>query len=169
MDLFELNGGSVVELGAGMGLCGLVVAGATKISQVGTVVITDFNDEVLMHLQASVDINGFTNALVQRFDWNAKPPFVCQDAAMIIAADVLYDKGSDLLIFNTVEKCIGPGGMFLLANEARVVHDASLLKKLVIRFKCARYEVLREEQIERKRHILLVRKPSIVKTVDSVS
>ena len=60
-----LQNRSVLELGSGLGLCGLV---ATKLSPI-SVYLTDFNDKVLENLQYNASLNladGDTVAQVRR-------------------------------------------------------------------------------------------------------
>lgn len=106
----------VVELGAGLGLCGLVAAalGAKRVT------LTDREPYALHCAMATAACNGLSNSLVQSaiLDWSDPVLPSSSFCDVIVASDVLYDGETIQAFANACEKLIDPkkGGLLLLAD-----------------------------------------------------
>ncbi|PSS07441.1 Methyltransferase-like protein [Actinidia chinensis var. chinensis] len=137
----ELNGIVAVELGAGTGLVGMLLAREAK-----TVFLTDHGDEVLencsanvrlnlemFHSQASVHVRDLNwndswptkvvenSASQERYGWTREEVEELQRASLIVAADVIYSDDLTDAFFNTLEKLMmqRPEKVAYLALEKR--------------------------------------------------
>ncbi|KAL6996488.1 hypothetical protein U1Q18_006621 [Sarracenia purpurea var. burkii] len=120
----EFNGIVAVELGAGTGLVGMLLARIAK-----TVFLTDLGDEVLdncannvclnseiFHFQASVHVReldwkdsqptkvGENPSSLKRYAWTSAEVEELQRASLIVAADVIYSDDLTDAFFNTLER-----------------------------------------------------------------
>jgi len=64
-------GQTILEIGAGMGLCSLCLAAPSVLANRGSLIIvqSDFNSMVLENAKFNVDLNGL-QVSVQRMDWD---------------------------------------------------------------------------------------------------
>lgn len=110
----DFQGGAVLELGAGLGLPGLVAA-----SKGGMVTFTDFKPESLEIIARNAARNGIENfsclladwrdfRAEQRFDW-------------IIGSDVLYNPALNPYVTGVLEGSLKPGGQLIFAHPSRPV------------------------------------------------
>jgi len=85
----------VVELGAGLGLCGIL---SSQLNPHGRVVITDGDELAVEKLQANVDLNPPSEGCVvdtRLLLWGQHESFVVENPGgfdVILAADVLYEE-----------------------------------------------------------------------------
>lgn len=78
----------VLEVGCGLGLCGVVAA-----LRGAEVTMTDFNPDAVSAARRNAELNG-VNARCERFDWNDAVPRAWVGAVdLLIASDVLYEDG----------------------------------------------------------------------------
>ncbi|KAJ3601374.1 hypothetical protein NHX12_032343 [Muraenolepis orangiensis] len=108
---------SVLELGSGAGLTGMVVCGACSPS---SYTFTDFHPNVLQRLRANLERNGLGEGgrvvSVEELDWGSVSEERLREitADMVIAADVVYDPTiiSGLVkLFSRILRCGSPGGL----------------------------------------------------------
>ncbi|BBM99218.1 hypothetical protein MPTK1_1g19660 [Marchantia polymorpha subsp. ruderalis] len=125
----QMKGLSVIELGAGLGLTGLLCARLCE-----HVVITDYNDTILKVMQMNVDHQVSTGALpvssaeVQKLDWSVdehldsileKHP---QGFDLVMGADICYQRSYVPLLFRTIRRLLNqqkPGSAALLGYVSR--------------------------------------------------
>jgi len=126
-ELACLAGKTVLELGAGTALPGLVAAfcGAR-------VTLTDLDDAALRAARAGVKLNGLSCACVPLGwgDWAALAALPSAD--LVLGSDVLYDSGHFDLLLATVAELLRrgkPGARFVTAYQHRSLH-ASLPSRL---------------------------------------
>ncbi len=121
----------VVELGAGLGLCGLVAAalGAKHVT------LTDREPYALHCAMATAACNGLSNSIVQSaiLDWSdpcLPSSSVCD---VIVASDVLYDGETIQAFANACETLMDPqkGGLLLLSDprEERFPNAREMLRE----------------------------------------
>ncbi|XP_043700904.1 methyltransferase-like protein 22 isoform X3 [Telopea speciosissima] len=139
----DFDGIVSLELGAGTGLVGILLARVAK-----TVFLTDCGVEILgnctanVHLNSKTYSNNETSVYVRELDWKKSwPPIVgldklssenryvwtpseievAQEASLILAADVVYIDDLTDALFNTVEKLMSQGSekVLYLALEKR--------------------------------------------------
>lgn len=137
----DIRGVIAVELGAGTGLVGMLLAHDAK-----TVFLTDHGDEILdncienVHLnsklwgpQSAVHVRELdwkdpwppkvleNSAFRQRYDWSIAELEELQKATLIVAADVIYSDDLTDAFFNTLERLAmqGPEKVVYLALEKR--------------------------------------------------
>ncbi|EXB74490.1 hypothetical protein L484_026184 [Morus notabilis] len=138
----EFEGIVSLELGAGTGLAGLLLARVAK-----TVFLTDHGDEILDNCAQNVDLNfelfncqatvhvreldwmsswppkifleESTN--FNRYSWTASEVEEAQEASLLVAADVIYSDDLTDAFFSTIESlmCLGSEKVLYLALEKR--------------------------------------------------
>lgn len=161
----------VVELGAGLGLCGLTAAalGATSVT------LTDREPYALHCALATAVCNSFSTEVVKGaiLDWSnpvlpqdSTSPSTSSHCEVILASDVLYDGETIKAFANACEKLIDPttGGILLLSDpkEERFPTAREILKESLL--KCGK-------QHNRTIHFEVLDLPPIISTgdVDSAS
>ncbi|TQD70818.1 hypothetical protein C1H46_043653 [Malus baccata] len=138
----ELNGIVCLELGAGTGLVGVLLARVAK-----TVFITDRGNEVLDNCAKNVDLNSemFSqqasvhvreldwmnpwppritvkeSSLGERYSWTFSEVEAAQEASVLVAADVIYSDDLTDAFFSTLERLmpLGSKKVLYLALEKR--------------------------------------------------
>ena len=110
----------VLELGAGVGLCGILVS---KFSGVRRTILSDNKIPLLKVLEANVVINSAPDTVVavQRIDWTEEAQALQQPESIdtfdvVIGADLLYDDGAAELLHATVVRRLRPGGTVILCG-----------------------------------------------------
>ncbi|MCU0953481.1 MAG: protein N-lysine methyltransferase family protein [Hyphomicrobium sp.] len=104
---------SVLELGAGTGLAGLVAA-----SLGGHVVQTDHSYEALALCRRNAALNNAVNLEVRWADWRN---WHCDETFnLVIAADILYEPDLYGDIASLLEMVVRPGGAVLMTDPARI-------------------------------------------------
>ena len=92
----RFRGSAALEVGAGVGLCGLLLATAAGARRV---VLTDGDPRVVTNLRHNCDLNGFPDGggdatcAVDDFDWAESAAFFGRHGAfdVVVAADCVYD------------------------------------------------------------------------------
>lgn len=107
--------GRVLELGAGLGIAGIALAMAGY-----RVVVTDYDEDALAFVGASVALNGAQLDEIRRLDWR-RPP--AERFATIVAADVLYEKRHHAPIAALVAGCLEPEGQAFISDQNRGAAD----------------------------------------------
>ena len=108
-----LAGRTVLELGAGLGLPGMVAA-----RHAAAVVQTDHDPLALQVCARNAELNGLTSRLTfQIADWRAWDDATRYD--IVIGADILYDRDDHADIARTLAATLAPGGIALLSDPMR--------------------------------------------------
>jgi len=119
LDGRALRGAAVVELGCGLGLPSIVAA-----QQGGRVLATDWAAAALALLAENAARNDAGVATMQA-DWThpdellARGPF-----ALVLAADVLYERRSVPVLLDLLPRLLAPGGEVWLADPGRATAAA---------------------------------------------
>lgn len=107
------NGKRVIELGAGMGLPGIVCA-----LKGAEVTLSDFNPTALEMALENARLNGLNVELLQD-DWRS---FQCREQFdLILASDILYDPKLNPFLGHIFLQNLKPGGTVLIAHPDRKV------------------------------------------------
>ncbi|GLU22190.1 hypothetical protein SLE2022_382830 [Rubroshorea leprosula] len=162
----EFDGIVALELGAGTGLAGMLLACVTK-----TIFLTDHGDEVLDNCSKNVEINAgvlscqasiyvreldwlspwlpnvsLDPSSQKRYSWTSIELEECQGASLLLAADVIYSDDLTDALFSTLEQLmpVGSDKVLYLALEKRYnfsLNDLDVVANGYSRFK----SYLREE------------------------
>ena len=105
----------VLELGAGLGIAGI------SLSMAGfPMVITDYDEDALAFIRASAQRNGTPLREVRLLDWR-KPP--AEQYAMIVGADIVYERRSLRPIAALLATRLKPGGRAFISDPNRTMGD----------------------------------------------
>ncbi|XP_058104980.1 uncharacterized protein LOC131248633 [Magnolia sinica] len=111
---FQIEGKTVVELGAGTGLPGLVAASLGA----GRVVLTDVAP-LLPGLQRSVEANGFSDRVeVRELVWGSDETWL-SEVDLVLMSDVFYDTSEMPALAKTLSGLCGGGTTVWSASEVR--------------------------------------------------
>jgi predicted nicotinamide N-methyase len=112
----------VLEIGAGIGLPSLMMAGITKSIQV-----SDYDIEAVELLQKNIEHLQLQNAQALQLDWNALPEAIYPE--VIILSDVNYDPTQFVTLTKLIEKFIHQGSTVILSTPQRIM-ASSFVQKL---------------------------------------
>lgn len=118
----DLKDKSVLELGAGTGLSGLVAA-----SLGARVVQTDYSYEALALCRRNAAANDISGVEWRWGDWRSWWDDETFD--IVIAADILYESDLYGSIVRVLKKAVRPGGVVLMTDPCRI-HAPSFLAEL---------------------------------------
>lgn len=107
----DFRGETVLELGAGLGLPGLVAA-----LKGGLVTFSDYKDESLEIIARNAALNGIRGAAYLLADWRYFE--VEQKFDWIIGSDVLYNPSLNPYVAGILERNLAPGGNLLFAHPS---------------------------------------------------
>ncbi|ADK84206.1 Methyltransferase-16, putative [Desulfarculus baarsii DSM 2075] len=106
--------GPILELGAGLGLPGLVAAALGR-----QALITDLEPDALEFAQAAVEANGLEGrARVMALDW-AAPPADLGRFRTIYGAEIVYQPKIYPILVDFLASVTAPDGVIFLGHEAR--------------------------------------------------
>lgn len=108
----EVGNQTVLELGCGLGLPGLVAA-----KKGGRVTLTDYEPDALLFARYHAVLNGCGDIRCQLLDWRV--PTLQETFSWVLASDVLYEKQNVLLLFSCLQQFLKPDGRFVLADPHR--------------------------------------------------
>ncbi|NTU57618.1 MAG: methyltransferase domain-containing protein [Chlorobiaceae bacterium] len=111
MEQLDLEGKSVIELGAGVGIAS--VAAARKGARV---LATDYSTEALKFVRYNALRNG-VQLDTGRLDW--RMVMTDEKFDIVIAADVLYERVNLLPIVTAIDTLLAPGGAAYIADPRR--------------------------------------------------
>jgi predicted nicotinamide N-methyase len=104
----------ILELGAGLGLPGLVAAARGR-----RVILTDLDPDALEFARAAVEINGLEElATVRALDWT-DPPGDLTGFATVLGAEILYQPDLYPGLVALLERLLAPGGTAYISHEER--------------------------------------------------
>jgi methyltransferase-like protein 23 len=112
-------GKSVLELGAGLGLSGVVAAHlGADVTQ------TDHDDAALQACRHTAEINRVTSIVRTPGDWHSWHD--AQRYDLILGADITYDGHDHAAVLALFSRCLLPSGLILLADPGREKQPAFL-------------------------------------------
>ena len=103
---------SVIELGCGMGLCGMVAA-----TLGAEVLLTDYAPQALELAQLNWQLNKLPPPTCQVMDWRS--PQTEKRADLILASDVAYEERFFQPLIDTFKLLLNPGGTIMLSEPHR--------------------------------------------------
>jgi 2-polyprenyl-3-methyl-5-hydroxy-6-metoxy-1,4-benzoquinol methylase len=104
----------VLELGAGLGLPGLVLAARGH-----RVVLTDLDPDALEFARAAAELNGLEDKVSARaLDWTA-PPADLGPFATVLGAEILYQPRLYPGLVDLLQTLLAPGGRAYLSHQER--------------------------------------------------
>ena len=109
-----LAGKSVLELGAGLGLPGLLAAQWAR-----EVTISDFMPEAVSALAAAAALNGLENVQCRLLDWRALPPDLSPD--VLLLSDVNYEPAAFDTLFGMTTNFLENGATIILSTPQRLM------------------------------------------------
>ncbi|HHW40175.1 MAG TPA: methyltransferase domain-containing protein [Syntrophomonadaceae bacterium] len=110
----DFAGAAVLELGAGLGLPGLVAA-----LKGGRVTLTDYKPEALELAGRNAARNGIEGVSLLLADWRDFPCIEQYD--WVIGSDVLYNPRLNPYVAGILARILAPGGQLLFAHPGRKV------------------------------------------------
>jgi predicted nicotinamide N-methyase len=129
----EVEGRSVLELGAGPGVCGLLAVHLGS----SNVLMTDFDPKVLTLLMKNIRANFLeTDACdrvhTHRLDWEDESTYVSEQFDVLIASDVLYWEEHIGWLVRTISFHLKPAGtcMMVVAGRGKPTLVAGLVAAL---------------------------------------
>jgi predicted nicotinamide N-methyase len=111
---------NVLELGAGIGLPSLMMAGITKSIQ-----ISDYNLEAVELLRKNIQHLELENVEALKLDWNALPEAIHPE--VLILSDVNYDPTQFDALISLIEKFILQGSTVILSTPQRIMASSFVL------------------------------------------
>jgi predicted nicotinamide N-methyase len=111
---------NVLELGAGIGLPSLMMAGITKSIQ-----ISDYDLEAVELLRKNIEHLELENAEALKLDWNALPEAIHPE--VLILSDVNYDPTQFETLTKLIEKFLHQGCAIILSTPQRIMASPFVL------------------------------------------
>jgi len=140
----------VLEIGAGIGLPSLMMAGITKSIQV-----SDYDKEAIELLRKNIEHLELENAEALQLDWNALPEAIHPE--VLILSDVNYDPTQFDALISLIEKFILQGSTVILSTPQRIMASSFVLA--LSRFIIADYvELVDENGVNQEISILVLSK-----------
>jgi len=115
-----INDKNVLELGAGIGLPSLMMAGITNSIQ-----ISDYNLDAVELLRKNIEHLELENSEALKLDWNALPETIHPE--VIILSDVNYDPTQFETLTKLIEKFIHQGCTIILSTPQRIMASPFVL------------------------------------------
>jgi len=141
---------NVLELGAGILLPSLMMAGITRSIQ-----ISDYNLDAVALLQKNIKHLELENTEALQLDWNALPEAIHTE--VLILSDINYDPTQFEALKNIIEKFIHQGSTVILSTPQRIM--ASPFVNSISAFIIADYvELVDENGIPKEISILVLSK-----------
>jgi predicted nicotinamide N-methyase len=105
---------TVLELGSGCGVPGLMVATSSSSSLPRQIYVTDLNPQTVENLQHNVELNGVQGFVeASRMDWDDKSTWPKERVDFVIGSDLIYIKSLVPLLTSVIFGTVKPGGKFL--------------------------------------------------------
>ena len=140
----------ILEIGAGIGLPSLMMAGIAK-----SVQISDYDKEAVDLLQKNIEHLQLKNAEALQLDWNAIAENIQPD--VVLLSDVNYDPAQFDTLITLIDKFMHQGSTIILSTPQRIMASPFVLKlELYIK---ERYEAFADENgIQKEISILVLSK-----------
>ena len=104
----------VLELGAGLGVPGLVAAARGR-----PVVLSDLDPEALEFARAAAELSGLERRVeVRRLDWR-RPPDHLEPFLTVLGAEILYQPELYPALWDLLQRVVAPGGRVFLSLQER--------------------------------------------------
>ncbi|CAJ1962489.1 unnamed protein product [Cylindrotheca closterium] len=100
----------VVELGAGCGVPGLMVASSEMAPQ--KVYVSDLNPLTVENIGHNIKLNGLKDTEALRMDWCDKDTWPKESVDVVVGSDLVYQKSLVPLLSSVVLELLGSGGVF---------------------------------------------------------
>lgn len=143
----EAGGKSLLELGAGLGVPGLVAAAKGY-----RVTMSDYQEVILDFERVSAAANGLDNIDFRLIDWFDPPKLAKYD--VIVAAEILYREDFFEPLLKIFKSLLAPGGVIYLAHD---IKRKSLPKFLLLAEKEHEIAVsTRKMTTDGKKHTIIV-------------
>jgi len=107
--------GSVLEIGAGLGLCGIALA-----MHGFRVTISDYDADALAFVRANAALNHVSLDDARELDWRQPRE---EQFDLIVGADVLYEKRNRQPVLDLIVKCLTANGRAILSDPNRGAVD----------------------------------------------
>ena len=144
---------TVLELGAGIGLPALMMAGITKSIQ-----ISDYDLEAVALLKKNIEHLQLQNAEALQLDWNNVPENL--NPEVVILSDVNYDPTQFETLTKLIEKFIHQGSAIILSTPQRIMASPFVLE--LASYIVAEYlELVDENEVTKEISILVLSKEII--------
>ena len=104
----------VLEIGAGIGLPSLMMAGIAKSIQ-----ISDYDKEAVALLQKNIEYLQIQNAEALQLNWNAIPENIQPD--VVLLSDVNYDPAQFDTLITLINKFMRQGSTIILSTPQRIM------------------------------------------------
>lgn len=111
-DLGTLSGVTVIELGCGAGVCGLVAA-----AMGAEVLFTDADTQAVALARLNAKTNGVRDAKFARLDW--REPISCAAVDLVIGSDLLYETWQSRPLAQTIAGVLSLQGRALIVDPQR--------------------------------------------------
>lgn len=112
LENIDFKGSNVLELGAGLGLAGIVAA-----EKDGKVIQTDFVYEAVQLAKENAKLNGISNIENRVMDW--RDFNISDEFDWIIGSDILYEPDLHPFLKNIFINNLSPGGTIVLSDPGR--------------------------------------------------
>lgn len=144
------DGRSALELGCGSGLvaCALAAAGYA-------VTASDYYDSAMRTTATNVLSNTGVAIATRLVDWRAMPDDLGR-FALVVAADVLYERPYAPLIADAMAATLAPGGMAMIADPGRVAFE-SFVEEMALRDLVVDEAWDVPHELDQQRHVIRVR------------
>ena len=105
---------TVLELGSGCGVPGLMVATSSPSSRPRKIYVSDLNPQTVENLQYNVELNEVQSFVeASRMDWDDKSTWPEERVDFAIGSDLIYIKSLVPLLVSVIFGTVKPGGKFL--------------------------------------------------------
>lgn len=140
----NLQGKTILELGAGTGVCGIALAANENCR----VIFTDYEEYSCRLCRHNCEINNLHNFDIIAADWR-KFPDIKENIDIVVCSDVLYEKKQVIPLFNVLDKFLQNKIPVYLADPGRtyINNFLQLVKDAGYSIKMSREEDKKENKL----------------------